>query len=130
MIILTIRSDKPEAELGLYEGEKQLAYETWQAHRHLAETIHQKIDALLKEQQKTLPDITGIVCYQGPGSFTGLRIGLTVGNALAYALRVPIVAAQDPQWLETGVQRLSKGESDKVAMPYYGADAHITPPKK
>jgi hypothetical protein len=46
MIILTIRTDKPEAEIGLYDDEKQIIYETWQAHRQLAETIHLKIKEL------------------------------------------------------------------------------------
>ena len=130
MIILTIRTDKPEAEIGLYDGDRRLAYEVWTAHRQLGATIHHKIESLLKSQHKSWPDIEGIICFQGPGSFTGLRIGLTVGNALAYGYGLPIVAAQDPGWLEAGVARLQKSESDVRVMPYYGADAHITPPKK
>jgi len=130
MIILTIRSDKPEAEIGLYDGEKQLAYETWQAHRELAETLHKKIETLLKSKQKSWQNVQGIVCFEGPGSFTGLRIGLTVGNALAYSYSIPIVTTQDPNWLETGIARLAKGENDTQALPFYGADAHITPQKK
>jgi tRNA threonylcarbamoyladenosine biosynthesis protein TsaB len=130
MIILTIRTDKPEAEVGLYNGDKQVAYETWLAHRQLAETLHSKIEALLKKQQKDWSDLQGIVCYQGPGSFTGLRIGLTVGNALAYSYTIPIVAVQDPQWLEAGIRRLLNGEDDKQAQPFYGAEAHITAQKK
>jgi tRNA threonylcarbamoyladenosine biosynthesis protein TsaB len=130
MIILTLRTDKPDAEIGLYDGDTQLAYETWQAHRELAETIHQKIEALLQAQHKTLQDVQGIACYQGPGSFTGLRIGLTVANTLSYSLGIPVVAAQDPEWLETAISRLQNGGSGTVALPFYGADAHITPPKK
>lgn len=130
MIILTLRTDKPEAEIGLYNGEKQLKYEAWQAHRELAETLHRKIEALLQSQTKSWNDIDGIVCFQGPGSFTGLRIGLTVANTLAYGLNVPIVAAQDPAWLESGVKRLQNGENDRQALPYYGAEVHITPQKK
>lgn len=130
MIILTLRTDKPEAEIGLYDGDTQLAYETWQAHRELAETIHQKIEALLKARHKTLQEVQGIACYQGPGSFTGLRIGLTVANTLSYSLGIPVVAAQDPEWLEAGIARLQNSDNDTVAMPFYGADAHITPPRK
>jgi tRNA threonylcarbamoyladenosine biosynthesis protein TsaB len=130
MIILTLRTDKPEAEIGLYDGGKQLAYETWQAHRELAETIHRKIEQLLVRQGRTLAQIEGIVCFQGPGSFTGLRIGLTVANTLAYGLNIPIVTTRDPAWLETGIKRLQNGENDRQALPFYGADAHITPQKK
>jgi len=130
MIILTIRTDKPDSEIGLYDGETQLAYETWPAHRQLAETIHGKIEVLLQGQHKSWPDVQGIVCFQGPGSFTGLRIGLTVANALSYSYQLPVVATQDPAWLETGIHRLQAGENDTRAMPFYGADAHITPQKK
>ena len=130
MTILTIRTDNPESEIGLYDDERQLAYETWHAHRQLAETIHRKIETLLENQGKTWRDVKGIVCFQGPGSFTGLRIGLTVANALAYSYKLPIIATQDPQWLEAGIRRLQKGENDTQVLPYYGADAHITPPKK
>lgn len=130
MLILTLRTDNPEAEIGLYDDEKQLVYETWTAHRQLAETLHVKIKALLDAQGKDWHNMQGVVAYQGPGSFTGLRIGLTVANALAQGLQVPIVAAQNPRWIETGVQKLLRGENDKVTLPFYGAEVHITPQKK
>jgi tRNA threonylcarbamoyladenosine biosynthesis protein TsaB len=129
MFILTIRTDKPEAELGLFDDDKKLAYETWQAHRQLAETIHQKIDKLLQAQSKTWQDVQGIVCFQGPGSFTGLRIGLTVGNALAYGLSIPVVATQGDNWIQSGITKLQAGENDKLAQPHYSAPVHITPPR-
>lgn len=130
MLILAIRTDKPEAEIGLFDGKNKLTYETWQAHRQLAETIHTKIEALLKSRDKDWHDIEGVVCYQGPGSFTGLRIGLTVGNAIAYGLEVPIVAEQKADWVQVGISRLIKGESDELALPYYGSPPHITEQKK
>jgi tRNA threonylcarbamoyladenosine biosynthesis protein TsaB len=130
MLIVTIRTDKPEAEIGLYNDMTQLEYETWTAHRQLAETIHGKLETLLQTHGKNWADIQGLVCFQGPGSFTGLRIGLTVANALSYSYHLPVVATQDPQWLETGISRLMSGESDDLALPFYGADAHITLPKK
>lgn len=130
MLILTIRTDKPEAGIGLYEDDQQLAYEKWQAHRELAETIHTKIEQLLKSQKKNWQDIEGLVCFKGPGSFTGLRIGLTVANALALGLEVPVVSAQGKDWIETGIKRLHKGEDEKVALPKYGAPVNITKPRK
>jgi len=129
MLTLTIRSDKPEAEIGLFDNGKKLAYEIWQAHRELAETIHTKIETLLKSHDKDWHDLQSIVCFQGPGSFTGLRIGLTVGNALSYGLEVPIVATKGEEWIEKGIIKLQKGENDQLALPHYGAPVHITPPR-
>lgn len=130
MIILTLKTDNPEAEIGLFDDEKQLTYETWQAHRQLAETIHQKIDEILKQHNMSLQDVEGLVAYKGPGSFTGLRIGLSVANALAYGLSKPIVGATGMDWKASGMQRLRGNESDTAVMPEYGAPVHITKPKK
>lgn len=129
MIILTIRTEKPEAELGLYDDNQQLKYETWTAHRQLAESLHAKIAELLESDGKTWQDIQGIVGYKGPGSFTGLRIGLSVANALASSLQIPIVSGSD-DWIEHGINRLLNGETEKVALPEYGAAALTTTPRK
>lgn len=130
MLILTLRTDKPEAEIGLYSDSTKLAYITWTAHRQLAETLHSKIDGILTSHDKSLLDIEAIACYAGPGSFTGLRIGLTVGNALAYSLTIPIVAETNEDWRESSIRRLINGENENIVVPRYGADAHITDPKK
>jgi tRNA threonylcarbamoyladenosine biosynthesis protein TsaB len=130
MIILTIRTDKPDAELGLYDGKKPLAQITWQAHRELAETIHIRVEALLKQEQKDWQDIEGIVCFAGPGSFTGLRIGLSVGNAIAYGRSAPIVSTRGDSWAQDGIKRLLASDTDPLALPEYGAEAHITAPRK
>ena len=130
MILLVVRTDKPEAEIGIFDDEKQIAYEVWEAHRQLAETIHQKIRTLLESNNLALTQVRGIVCFEGPGSFTGLRIGLTVANALSYGLQIPIVASSDENWIKNGVQSIKEGKNDIQALPFYGADAHITPQKK
>ncbi len=130
MIVLVIRSDKPEAEIGLFDDDKKIAYEVWQAHRELAETIHKKIEVLLKRQKLEWQGIEGIVCYEGPGSFTGLRIGLTVANALAFSLEVPIIASGGEEWQKFGIEKLLKGKNDKIARPMYGAPVHITQQRK
>ncbi len=130
MLIVTIRTDKPEAEIGLYNNREQLAYQIWPAHRQLAETIHCNIAELLKGQQKTWDDVEALIVYEGPGSFTGLRIGLSMANALAYANKLPIVATSNTNWIEYGMNRLQASENDYLALPMYGLDPHITLPKK
>jgi tRNA threonylcarbamoyladenosine biosynthesis protein TsaB len=130
MLILTFRTDKPEAELGLFEAGGKLAYSTWQAHRQLAETIHTQIKELLESQGHVLDDVGGIVVFKGPGSFTGLRIGLSVANALAYSLNIPIVATTGEDWIEQGNTGLEQGANEHAALPEYGSLPHITTPRK
>jgi tRNA threonylcarbamoyladenosine biosynthesis protein TsaB len=129
MLTLTIRTDRPESEVGLYENENRLKYEVWLAHRELAETIHKKIEELLKSQQKELNELGGIIVFKGPGSFTGLRIGITVANALADSLGIPIVSAKGENWVQTGLQKLQKGENERIVLPEYGSEPNITQPK-
>lgn len=48
------------------------------------------VDKLLKEKKKKLSDLKEIRVDEGPGSFTGLRIGISVANALGFALKIPV----------------------------------------
>lgn len=48
------------------------------------------IDELLKKEEKTLQDVTEIEVFAGPGSYTGLRVGASIANALGFALKVPV----------------------------------------
>jgi tRNA threonylcarbamoyladenosine biosynthesis protein TsaB len=130
MTVFSIRTDKPEAEIAIFANSKLIDQEKWEAHRSLAETIHSKIKALLKKNSLGWQDIDGLVCYKGPGSFTGLRIGLSVGNTLAYSLNLPIVGSTGSNWLDDGLKALAKGSSDQSVLPEYGAPVHITAAKK
>lgn len=126
MIILSIRTDKPEAEIGLFDGKEQLVYKVWHAHRQLAESLHSKILKLLESQHKSWNDIGAIVAFTGPGSFTGLRIGLSVANALAYSYMIPIVGASGEDWIHAGSTKLLEGQDEKQILPKYGSPAHTT----
>lgn len=130
MIILTIRTDSPISELGLYDNDKQIAYMKWEADRKLAETINTKIKKLLDINHVELTQLEGVLAYKGPGSFTGLRIGLSVANALAQGLNIPIVSTNKDDWINEGLKQLANGEDERRALPEYGALPHITSPKK
>lgn len=129
-MILTIRTDKPEAEIGLFVNQDKVGYVIWTAHRLLAETIHRQIEDLLRNNSKEWQDISAIACYKGPGSFTGLRIGLTVANSLAYSLEVPIVTETGGNWIKQSIDRISKSDYDVIAVPTYGHEPNVTSPKK
>lgn len=128
-MILTIRTDKPEAELAIYDDNGKLHEVIWQAHRQLGETIHLKIQELLSHGDIRYEDLSGIVFYSGPGSFTGLRIGASVAGALSSSLAISLVNSSGENWAENGVGRLKKGENESVAI-VYGSDPHITQPRK
>lgn len=125
---LAIRTDNPQAELYLLNesGEVQ-SQKVWQADRTLARDLPGEIDELVDNNYEQL---SGIVVYKGPGSFTGLRIGITVANAIAYGQSLPIVAVAGDNWLADGINQLKDGADGRIALPEYGAAPHITPPRK
>ena len=102
----------------------------WDADRQLAKGLLLWITEQVQLRGKQLADIKGIAAYVGPGSFTGLRIGLTVLNTLADALSIPIVGEGGHDWQKVAEQRLLKGDNDKIVLPVYGATANITKPRK
>ena len=48
------------------------------------------IEKLLKKNNLEYKDLRGIEVETGPGSFTGLRVGVAVANALGFALKIPV----------------------------------------
>ena len=128
-MILALRSDKPEAELYLFDDGKKIAEIKWQAHRELADTILGKIKEILVNNNIADKDITGIIMHTGEGSFTGLRIGTTVANAMSYSLGVPIVAAEGENWINEGLGKITSSKPGNLVVPKYNAEPNISQPK-
>ncbi|OWP74636.1 tRNA (adenosine(37)-N6)-threonylcarbamoyltransferase complex dimerization subunit type 1 TsaB [Flavobacterium oreochromis] len=57
-----------------------------------AEKLHVFIEEVLKEAQILPNNLTAIAVSQGPGSYTGLRIGVSAAKGLCYALNIPLIA--------------------------------------
>lgn len=128
-MILLLDTSTPLCKLTLVDGGDRFADE-WQADRTLAKKLLGYLQECLAQRQKSLTDVTGIGVFQGPGSFTGLRIGLTVLNTIADTQQVSIVGVQGVDWRERAIDRLNAGENDKIVLPFYGSEAHITTPRK
>jgi tRNA threonylcarbamoyladenosine biosynthesis protein TsaB len=68
-----------------------------------AERLHVFIEEIIKEAGITLNDLSAIAVSQGPGSYTGLRIGVSAAKGLCYALDVPLIAVDTLQALASQV---------------------------
>ena len=128
-MILLLDTSTPYCKLTLIDGSWKYIDE-WHADRTLADNLLRYLQEQLDKHQKTFSDVTALGVYKGPGSFTGLRIGLTVLNTIADSKGISIVGETGDHWQIQAVKRLELGENDQLVMPLYGSDAHITTPRK
>ena len=68
-----------------------------------AERLHVFIEEIIKEAGIALKDLSAIAVSQGPGSYTGLRIGVSAAKGLCYALDIPLIAVDTLQALASQV---------------------------
>lgn len=130
MTILAVKTGSPSAEIYIYDDVVELARYVWIAHRQLANELPQKVQDILNQNSINVDDIEGIVCFGGSGSFTGLRIGHTFANTLAYSLQCNITDGRGDAWLEDGINDILRGVNKKILIPEYGAEPNITSPSR
>lgn len=128
-MIILLDTREAVCRLSLVDGDERHDYE-WNADRGLAKGLLGYLTDRLSENGKTFNDLTGLGVFKGPGSFTGLRIGITVLNTLADSLKLPIVGGQGEAWQDDILAALKSGQNDQIVLPEYGGEANITQPRK
>lgn len=91
-IILAIDTSSPRASLALSKGQHVLAHLGILGSEKRSTNLLNEIDWLLARLDLTINDITAFAVLVGPGSFTGLRVGLATIKGFAHALDKPIIA--------------------------------------
>lgn len=102
----------------------------WLAERRLADELLSEIESFLHENNTVFEDLDGLAVFRGPGSYTGLRIGIGVMNTLSYGLTIPIAGELGDDWVEKSRKRLAKGDNETVVIPEYGSLPNVTLPGK
>ena len=91
MSILAIDTSTQVSSVAVVSDGKLAAELTMQAKLTHSETLLPHIEEVLGMANQKKEELEGIAVSLGPGSFTGLRIGLATAKAMAYALQLPIV---------------------------------------
>lgn len=128
-MIVLLDTATPLCKLTLVDGDTRFESQ-WQADRQLAKGLLGYLRDQLAQHGKTFHDISGIGVMKGPGSFTGLRIGLTVLNTIADTNSIPIVGEMGEDWHTKALGRLQNNENDKIVLPFYDRGVTITTPRK
>lgn len=103
MIVLGIESASTQGGVALVGGQGVVAESVLNVEATYAERLMPAIDRILQDARMTIHEIEGLSVSIGPGSFTGLRIGLSTVKGLALATGKPVVGVPTLQALAWGV---------------------------
>lgn len=116
--LLAVATSSPQGSLALAErgpqGWIQLGQTAWDKKAMHSELATVKLEELLRQTQRKLKDLTHVAVINGPGSFTGIRVGLNLARSLAYGLSLPAAALNALAVL--AFKNLADGERGLVAM--------------
>lgn len=89
MILYINTKDSKKVEVSLKKDRKVLETLT-EDREYGSQVLLPMIEKLLKNNDLDFKDLQGIEVETGPGSFTGIRVGVSVANSLAYSLGTPV----------------------------------------
>jgi tRNA threonylcarbamoyladenosine biosynthesis protein TsaB len=105
-VLLHIETATSNCSVSLSDGDSILASaELNDGYTH-AENLHPFIDQLLKKTQVSPVKLQAVAVSAGPGSYTGLRIGLSAAKGMCYALNIPLIGINTLQILSAGALKL------------------------
>jgi tRNA threonylcarbamoyl adenosine modification protein YeaZ len=79
------------ASLALVQDDAIIAELTWRCGQNHSAQLLPGLDYLLKQTKASLDSATGIIVARGPGSYNGLRVGISTAKGLAFSLGIPLV---------------------------------------
>jgi tRNA threonylcarbamoyladenosine biosynthesis protein TsaB len=90
-MLLALDTSTHRASLALSQNGELLAEYTWDAGASHSVELLRRLEWLLKERGLTFSQVSAVATATGPGSFTGVRVAVTVAKSLAFGLNVPLL---------------------------------------
>jgi tRNA threonylcarbamoyladenosine biosynthesis protein TsaB len=97
----------PVMFVGYAKGDQLVDFSIRLAKRDHAKYLVDRIDQLLKRYKLSIEDMDQIVIGRGPGSYTGIRIAVTVAKTLAYAKNIPLYDVSSLLFMSSGFSGLT-----------------------
>ncbi len=101
---LAIETSSPRLSLALGTEARVLAQFTGEHDWRHAESVFRGIKTMLKKVKWTVQSLDGVAVSTGPGSFTGIRIGLAVARTLGQSLKIPVAGVSSLEILAAGAK--------------------------
>jgi len=89
-LLLALDTSTSVASVALFDGERILSETTWLAGREHSTRLLVEVQAALVRVGREPEQLTGVVVARGPGSFTGVRVAVSVAKGIAAGLSIPV----------------------------------------
>ncbi|OGR88814.1 MAG: tRNA (adenosine(37)-N6)-threonylcarbamoyltransferase complex dimerization subunit type 1 TsaB [Elusimicrobia bacterium RIFCSPLOWO2_01_FULL_60_11] len=125
-MILAIETSGASLSVALRKGGNLLGQKQVNAGRRHSEMLAQACESLLKSRGVKRTALTHLAVCTGPGSFTGLRVGITFARTLAQFLKIPLIGIPVFEVLaaQAGVQAGKGIDRICIAIPSIGEDVY------
>jgi len=122
-LLLLLETATSVCSVALTQGENVLAMRNSKEEREHASMLTVYIEQVMMEAEKELADLDAVVVSKGPGSYTGLRIGVATAKGLCFALEKPLIAIDTPLAMASEYFHLHKEEltKDSILVPVIDA---------
>ncbi len=115
-LILLIETATTSCSLALAEDGLILSKKELNEHNIHASHVTLFIDELMHLTGKTYSNLTAVAVSQGPGSYTGLRIGVSTAKGLCFALDIPLIAVNTLQAMAAGLLEKTSLRNEKTLL--------------
>ena len=89
-LLLALDTSTSTAGVALFDSRRVVSETTLQAGREHSTRLLGEVEAALERIGRTVQELTGLVVARGPGSFTGVRVALSVAKGMAAGLSIPL----------------------------------------
>ncbi|MCR5348562.1 MAG: tRNA (adenosine(37)-N6)-threonylcarbamoyltransferase complex dimerization subunit type 1 TsaB [Bacilli bacterium] len=100
MIWLGLDTSDKHLFVGLFKDKEPLGIISYEAWQRQSEYLISEMDGLFRKTGVSKRAIEAVVTSVGPGSYTGVRIGLTVAKTIAFALKIPLYSVSSLEMLQ------------------------------
>ena len=104
-LILSIETATPVCSVALTKDNKIIGIKESDQKNSHSEIVTVFIDELMKENKLVFSDLDAVAVSKGPGSYTGLRIGVSTAKGLCYALDIPLISVNTLQSMAAGMTK-------------------------
>jgi len=105
--ILCLETATNICSVALFSGNELLGYQEYHLEKSHSNLIPVIIDSTVRNASMDKADLQGVAVSHGPGSYTGLRIGVSAAKGLCFALNIPLISVDTLQLMAVEVNKIN-----------------------